>query len=212
MSIAPIIDVRSLADRPASVTLSAPTILAQSFRRFDCFEVKLREGGTETTFKRDVLRVGDVVGVLPVDPVRGEIVLLRQFRLPAHLALDKGEMIEIVAGGVEIGEQVVGAGRRECKEEVGIEPTRLVPLFKYLPAPGVADELVHLLLAEIDASKIPDRAGALGEAESTWPIRVTVDDAVEVLKSNVLHSGLTIVALSWVALNRHGIREILASA
>lgn len=159
-----------------------------------------------------MLRVGNVVGVLPVDPVRGEVVMLRQFRVPAHLALNKGEMVEIVAGGVEVGEQVVDAGRRECKEEIGIEPMRLVSLFKYLPAPGVVDELVHLLLAEVDGSKIPDRAGALGEAESTWPVRVLVDDAVEALKCNVLHSGLTIVALSWLALNRHQIREILARA
>ena len=28
----------------------------------------------------------------------GEVVLIRQFRLPAHLATGKGDMVEIVAG------------------------------------------------------------------------------------------------------------------
>ncbi len=204
-------DARSLADRPAAATFSAPEILAKSFRRFDRFEVKLSEEGSEQTFSRDVLRVGRVVGVLPVDLALNEIVLLRQFRATAHLAHNKGEMIEIVAGSIEQGEEPADAGRRECEEEIGVKPRKLVRLLEYLPAPGVVDELVYVLLGEVDASAVPDRAGAPGESERTWPVRVSFDDAVEALNRNSMYSGLTVIALSWLALNKHRLRELLAA-
>ena len=60
------------------------------------------EGGA--AFERDVVRVGRVVVIVPVDLERDEIVLIRQFRLGAHLAIDKGDLVELPAGRVERGE------------------------------------------------------------------------------------------------------------
>src|SRR3954471_9607160 len=68
-------------DLHSSVRLSGPETLARGFRNYDRFSVTLRESGAaETTFEREVLRSGAVVGVLPVDFMRREIVLIRQFR------------------------------------------------------------------------------------------------------------------------------------
>ena len=60
--------------------------------------------------QRDVLLAGKVVAVLPLDLARDEIVLIRQFRLSAHLANGRGDMVEIVAGRVEPDESAGRSG------------------------------------------------------------------------------------------------------
>jgi ADP-ribose pyrophosphatase len=94
-------DHSELADRPADVALSRSEPLAMGF--FDYKRYRLTLHGAAQT--RDVVLAGKVVAVLPIDPARDEIVLIRQFRLPAHLANGRGELIETVAGRVEVGEQ-----------------------------------------------------------------------------------------------------------
>ena len=109
-------DERELSDRPADVTVSAPQLLAEGYRPYQRYQLTLRGEGGPLAQTRDVILAGKVVAVLPVDLARDEIVLLRQFRLPAHLATGQGEMIETVAGRVETDEQPPAAARRECIE------------------------------------------------------------------------------------------------
>lgn len=89
-----------------------------------------------------MLRAGRTVGVLPYDPARNAVVLIRQFRLPAWLMLgpEQGELVEIVAGGLEEGEVAEHAALRECAEETGLTPSHLVPMLRFLPTPGIIDE------------------------------------------------------------------------
>jgi ADP-ribose diphosphatase len=97
-----------LSDRAARVELSPPQSLAKAFRDYVRYRVTLQlPGARPVTQQRDVVCGGKVVAVLPYDPERGEVVLIRQFRLPAHLANGEGELIEIVAGRIEPGEQPV---------------------------------------------------------------------------------------------------------
>src|ERR1700740_242238 len=116
----------ALADAPADATVSAPDVLAKSFRSLERYRVTLRHAdGRASSITRDVLHVGHVIGVLTIDPARNVIVLIRQFRVAAHLALGLGELVEIVAGHVERGESAEQAARRECCEEIGVEPRSL---------------------------------------------------------------------------------------
>ena len=156
-----------------------------------------------------VLQVGRVAAVITVDLARDEIVLLRQFRLPAHLASGHGEMVEIVAGGVNDDETPVQAARRECVEEIAIEPERLVPVFRFMPAPGIDQELATVFVATIDATRIPQRAGAAAESEEIVPFRVSIDAALAALHAGTFVNGYAVIALQWLALNRHRLREIL---
>ena len=91
-----------LADRAAPAKLSAPERPVKGFFDYQRFQVTL-PAGPQT---RDVVRAGKVVALLPLDLERGEVVMIRQFRPAAHLANGKGELIEIVAGRVEPGEQL----------------------------------------------------------------------------------------------------------
>ena len=199
-----------LADLPADVVVSAPERLAQGYLDYQRYRLTLKgEGHAPLPQTRDVLQGGKVVAVLPVDLARDEIVLIRQFRLPAHLANGRGGMIEIVAGRVELGEALAAAAQRECREEIGVAPIALVELFNYLTTPGLTDEEVTVFLAGIDASRVPARSGAASEGEQIVTLRVSIDEAIAALDKYVMRNGPLLIVLQWLALNRGRLAELL---
>lgn len=201
-----------VADLPADVTVTSPERLAAGYRDYERYHVTLAGAdGKPVEQQRDVIRAGKVVAVLPVDLTRDELVLIRQFRLAAHLATGRGDLIEIVAGRVEAGEQPLAAARRECGEEIGIEPARLVELFTYLPTPGIADEEVTVFLGAIDAVRIREGTVATTDGEQLYLLRVSIDAALAALNSGALHNGPLLIALQWLALNRDRLAEILGN-
>jgi ADP-ribose pyrophosphatase len=201
-----------LRDSAVEVEILTRERVADAFYNYDRYQMRHRgPSGDITEQSRVVLHVGRVAAVIPVDLVRDEVVLLRQFRLAAHLASGRGEMVEIVAGGVEEHEDVMQGARRECIEEMGIDPHRLVPVFRFMPAPGVDQELATVFLAAVDATRIPTRAGAASENEEIVPFRVPIDEALAALDAGTFVNGYTVIALQWLALNRHRLREVLES-
>ena len=200
-------DKRELADRPANAALSPPERPAKGFFEYQRFKVTL-PSGTQT---RDVVRAGKVIAVLPLDVERGEIVMIRQFRPAAHLANGKGEMVEIVAGRVELGETLAETARRECQEEIGVAPSALVELFSYLPTPGLTDEEVTFFVAAVDAARVPERTHPT-EGEYISVLRVPIDAALEAFAKGTMRNGPLVLALHWLALNRGRLRELLGAA
>jgi ADP-ribose pyrophosphatase len=198
-----------LADLAVEVAVSAPELLGKGFGEYQRFRCTLPgddlKGDPRT---HDLLRYGRIVAVLPVDLARDEVVLIRQFRLPAHFAVGKGDMVEIVAGHVEPHERLAEAAHRECLEEIGVAPSALAELFTYVPTPGASDEAVTLFLGLVDASQVPERAGAAAEREETIPLRVSIDAALAALGEGAMHNGLLVLALQWLALNRGRMGEI----
>jgi ADP-ribose pyrophosphatase len=151
-----------------------------------------------------------VVGVLPVDVARQEVVLIRQFRLPSHLANGKGDLVEIVAGSIETGEQPVDAARRECVEEIGVAPDAVIELFSYFTTPGITDEEVVVFLASVDAAKVSSRT--MHEDEYIEVLRVPFDAAIAALAENKMLNGPLVIALQWLALNRARLPSLLPAA
>jgi len=201
----------ALADAAADVTVSPPNVLAKGYHDLVRFSVTLRSPGHDPIASvRDVLHVGQVTAVLPLDLARRELVLLRQFRLPAHLATGLGELTEIVAGHVEAGETPAEAGMRECVEEIGVRPSALYEIFQFIPVPGSSDEHAFLFLGLVDAARIPERAGAAHEKEATRPMRVPIEAALAALERRSMRNGFLLMALQWLALNRDRLDAIVA--
>jgi len=202
-----------LADRAVDVAIAGSELLAKGFRDYQRYWFKLPgEDAALPPQRRDVLRAGRVAAVLPIDLERDEIVLLRQFRLSAHLANGKGELIEIVAGRVEGSEQPIETALRESLEEIGVAPSPLVELFTFLPTPGITDEEITLCLGIVDAAQVPERAGAPAERETTRPLRVPIDAALAALAQGTMRNGVLIMALQWLALNRTRLGQIVRAA
>jgi ADP-ribose pyrophosphatase len=194
-----------LSDSAADVALDGPDDRGGGKYRYERYRVTA--GGQAV--ERDVVRVGPVVVVIPVDLQRNEVVMLRQFRLGAHLAIGRGEQVELPAGHVEAGEAAIDAARRECLEEIGVAPDVLVPLFGMLPSPGMSDEHQTFFLGVVDAAKAADRAGAAHEHEDTRPFRVPIGRAIDALAQGGMQYGATVLGLQWLALNRARLAEIV---
>ena len=205
-----VLPANPIADDRADVAIAGREVLAEGFRRYE--RLRVRRSGENVPRPLDVLRSGPAAAVLPIDPGRDEVVLLRQFRLAAHLANGRGNLVEIVAGHVEADEQPAEAARRECVEEIGVAPGLLVELFTYLTSPGMSDEEITLFLGVVDASGVPQRAGAAAEHEETVPMRVPIDAALAALAAGTVRNGPLIIALQWLALNRGRLGEIVRMA
>jgi ADP-ribose pyrophosphatase len=193
-----------LSDSAADVALDGPEDRGGGKYRYQRYRVT----APGKTVARDVVRVGPVVVVIPVDLDRDEVVMLRQFRLGAHLAIGRGDQVELPAGHVETGEAAIDAARRECLEEIGVAPDVLVPLFGMLPSPGMSDEYQTFFLGLVDAAKAADRAGAAHEHEDTRPFRVPIGRAIDALAQGGMQYGATVLGLQWLALNRARLAEI----
>src|SRR5262249_42295 len=131
---------RELADLPADIVVSRPQVLAKAYRDYHRYTMTVQGRDGPVVQERDVLIGGKVVLVIPIDVTRQEIVLIRQVRLPAQLANGRGDLVEFVAGRVETGESLIEAAKRECTEEIGVAPQRLVELLTFLSTPGITDE------------------------------------------------------------------------
>jgi ADP-ribose pyrophosphatase len=73
--------------------------------------------------------------VLAPQPSDTSVILVRQYRY----VIDRW-IWELPAGSLEEGVSPARAARRECEEEVGWRPRRLVRLGVYFPTPGFCDE------------------------------------------------------------------------
>ena len=91
---------------------------------------------------RDIVRPPDAVAVVPVDE-DGLIYLVRQYRPAIRRAI-----YEIPAGIIDEGEQPATTARRECEEEIGRRPRRLIKLCTFYSAVGFSTGSIQLFLAQ----------------------------------------------------------------
>jgi ADP-ribose pyrophosphatase len=147
-------------------------------------------GGIEAT-REVVWHAGSVV-VLPRLP-DGRVLLVRQFRYAAG-----GPLWELVAGGVEPGESLRAAARRELLEETGYRTRRITPLLEFFPSPGILSERMHLFeavgLTQSDARPEPDERIRVGI--------FTLQQIRKTLRARRIRDGKTLVGLSWLLLSR----------
>lgn len=201
---------RDLVDLPADVSVSQPKVLAKAYRDYHRYSVTVKaEDHQPVTQERDVLIGGKVVVVIPIDVVRQKIVLIRQFRLPAHLANGRGDLVEFVAGRVEAGETLAEAARRECKEEIGVAPAKVVDVLTYLSTPGVTDEEITIFLAAVDAAQVREGPLVSPDGERLYVHLAAIDEAVSALDRNAMRFSPLIIGLQWLALNRSHIADML---
>jgi len=101
------------------------------------------------------------------------------------------------------------AASRECKEEIGIAPAKIVELFTYLSTPGVTDEEVTIFLAAVDSTQAREGPLVSPDGEQLFVHFVSVDEAVAALDRNAMRAGHLVIGLQWLALNRNRLAELL---
>src|SRR6185436_12490649 len=105
------------------------------------FRHSLFAGGMSPVLTREVFERRPAVCVLPYDPVRDQVLLIRQVRVGAIAAGEHPWVWETVAGiidGNEVPEQVA---RREAREEANLAIDQLIHMHTFLVSPGGASEV-----------------------------------------------------------------------
>jgi len=97
--------------------------------------------GNQKITRRSIEHPGCVVMIPQTNS--GRYIMVKQYRYAA-----RGWIWEFPAGGIEKGESLVHAARRELMEEVGHDSKKLKKLVSFYPTPGISEEKMHLFLAQ----------------------------------------------------------------
>ncbi len=131
------------------------------------------DGVWSEELNREIIHRGNIVAVLPYDPVADHYVLIKQFRIGAYWAPaineeqpNNGVIWETVSGYVDAGESIEQAAKRELKEESGLLCSDLKSLGSVLTNPGMCDERLHLFLAIVDSQNCEGVFGLESESEN----------------------------------------------
>lgn len=155
---------------------------------------------------REVIERGHAAAALPYDPVRDEVVLIRQFRIGAYTAGSDPWPIEIVAGLIEDGETAENVARRETREETGCAAIELVPVCDCLVSPGILSETIAIFCARTDTENAGGIHGLDHEGEDIEAFVVPFRDALAWIETGRIIDAKTIIALQWLAGNRDALR------
>jgi len=170
----------------------------------------LWDGDLSEPLTREVFERGNAVGVLPYDPVRDRVLLIRQFLVGAHLAGRPNRPLQVIAGMVEPGETGTDVARREAVEEAGCTIGWIRPAQAFLPSPGGSSERIETFVAQADLDGDLGCIGTFGLDEEGEDIRaevLTADDAIALLDAGVIEAGPAVVVLSWFARHREALRR-----
>jgi ADP-ribose pyrophosphatase len=181
----------------------------KGFFRLEIFHLRhtLFEGGWSEKITRELFMRGNCVAVLLYDPNRDEVVLIEQFRAGAILNPDRAWLIEIVAGAIEQGESAEEVAYRESVEEAGCEIKELMLINEFYTTPGGSSERISLFCGKIDSSSV---GGVHGLDDEHEDILVTVekfDNVYRKVESGEIESGIPIIALQWLYINRDKLRD-----
>jgi ADP-ribose pyrophosphatase len=133
----------------------------------------------------DFVRHPGAAAVVAVDGA-GRVCLVRQYR---HGVEDF--LWEIPAGKLDPGEAPQACAVRELAEETGVQARRWTSLGRFLPAPGIFTEVIHLYLAR-DLSVGTPSPDADEELEIQW---LPLDEAAGMVLRGEWSDGKTGLAL-----------------
>lgn len=160
------------------------------------FDLRRRDGAWQSQ-SREVFDRGHAAAVLPIDPVRGTVILVRQFRLPALLAGHPAPLIEVIAGALD-GDAPEDCARREALEEAGCEIGELKLAFHCFMSPGAVTERMHLFVATYDhASRVSKGGGLAEEGEDIEVLELPLTDALDRVAKAEIVDAKTILLLQY---------------
>lgn len=180
--------------------ISSETIASGGMLKVNRDQVRLPNGATSQ--REYVLHPGAVV-IVPILP-NGHVILERQFRYPLHQVF-----IELPAGKIDAGEEVLITGQRELLEETGYTANNWVKLGHQHPCIGYSNEVIHMYLAQgLTAGQHQRDAD-----ESLEVFDAPLADCLRMIQTGEITDGKTIVALFFAEkyLAQHGALNVVES-
>mgnify|MGYP000022199331 CR=1 FL=1 len=174
------------------------------------FRSRLFNGEWSPETERDVIKPGpggQVVAILPYDPVRDVLVMNEEFRIGAQEAGLFPYLLEVCAGYMEKGESTQDAAFRELKEETALTPKRLEPVYTILPTAGMSTETINAFIGEVDSAAGQQHGGMANETEFIRTHVLPVSEVIAMMDANKVPNGIALVLLNWFARHHQALRQ-----
>lgn len=190
-----------MTDNP-NVRIEAAETLYQGWATLTSFRIDYRRrDGAWDAQTRIVLDIGDAAAVLPYDAQRGTVLLVRQFRLPAHLAGRTEPLIEVCAGKLDADDPETCV-RREAEEELGYRLGRLDLSFEAFMSPGAVTERITLFLAPYSPTdQVSAGGGHPSEGEDIEVLELAFAEALAMAGRGQIVDAKTILLLQHLQLS-----------
>ena len=175
-------------DKPEARILARQLVYDGWYRLFR-LTVEMPDGALA---ERHLLDNGSAVAVLPYDPARRVVMLIKQ---PRAGVLDAGEeaIFEAIAGNLE-GARPEDRIREEALEEGGLRLGELIPIANIWPLPPVSTERVQLYLAHYGREDmVAAGGGAPGEGEHITVFELGLDALAAMVAEGTLTDAKTLI-------------------
>jgi GDP-mannose pyrophosphatase NudK len=152
--------------------------------------------GKGKEFKRLRLQRQDSSAVLIHNTDSNKIILVKQFRYPIS-STSSEDILEIVAGRIDKGEDPLTTAIRETEEEAGyrIQPSNIKLLVSCFSSPGYSTERFFIYVAKVSNSdKVSKGGGLASENEQIEIVEVNADEFKEMIYSGKLSDAKTYIA------------------
>ncbi|MFO0994276.1 MAG: NUDIX domain-containing protein [Hyphomicrobiales bacterium] len=161
-----------------------------------------RSDGRHEKQIRQVYDRGDGAAILPYDPGRGRVLLVRQFRMPAWVASESGMLIEACAGLLD-KQDPESCIRKEAEEELGYRIGKPRLVFAPYTSPGSVSERLYCFIAEYSpADRISRGGGAEHEGEDIEVLEMTGKEAFAMIADGRIVDAKTIMLLQYARLEK----------
>jgi len=147
--------------------------------------VRLPDGSTST---REHIKHPGAVAVLAILD-NGNLVMERQFRYPPQR-----EFIELPAGKIDHGEDILITAQRELLEETGYVAREWIHLSTLWPCIGYADERMEYFLAR----GLTHQGSQLDDGEFLEVFELSPADAMQWIKLGKINDSKTVLGLFWL--------------
>ncbi len=163
-----------------------------------------RADGTWQTMHRETYDRGNAAVILPYNPEKRSVILVRQFRYPAYVNGYDGLMIEAAAGLLD-DQSPEARIRSEAEEETGYRLREVRKIFEVYMSPGSVTEKLHFFVAEYEPSmRIGEGGGNADEGEDIEVLELKIDEAMAMIADGRIVDAKTIMLLQYAVLNVFG--------
>ncbi|SAK85437.1 nucleoside diphosphate pyrophosphatase [Caballeronia glebae] len=163
------------------------------------FDFQRRDGVWQRQ-SRETYDRGNGATILLRDRETGNVLLTRQFRMPAFVNGHDGMLIE-APGGLLDDATPDECIRAEVEEETGYRVQRVEKIFEAFMSPGSVTEKLHFYIGDYDSSmRVSDGGGVEAEGEEIETIEVPLQTAMQMIERGEIMDGKTIMLLQYAAL------------
>lgn len=151
---------------------------------------------------RETYDRGDGAVILPFDPVRGHVLLSRQFRWPAAYNGEAEPHLIEAAAGVLDGARPEDRIRGEASEELGLALSGVRFLFALYMSPGSVTERLHFFTSTYCAEAARARIGGLREeGEEIEVLDLPLAETLAMIADGRIRDAKTVILLQHAALH-----------